>query len=297
MPKVGAHVSAAVSLDLSLDKAKNIGAECSQIFISPPRQWIQTLHDDKEIERYISKAQEFDISPNFVHGTYLINLGSQNKEHIQKSIEWLIWALNLTSKLKMKGLIFHMGSHKGLGFEKVKEQVVYSLRVILRDDSGPAIAGSSARMTEPFLILENPVATGGNLGSNLQELGWILKTCQDDRLKVCLDLQHAFASGYDLKTPIGLKDFLEEFEIEIGLNNLVAIHANDSKVEYKSLRDRHENIGDGFIGREGFSNIVNNPSLADIPFILEVPGFQKGGPDKENVSILKSLNKYIIDLK
>ena len=142
-----------------------------------------------------------------------------------------------------------------------------------------------------YLILENPVATGGNIESSLQELGWILKEVSHPNLKICLDTQHAFASGYDLKTPEELNNFLEEFESEIGLKNLVAIHANDSKVEFNSKRDRHENIGDGFIGLDGFTNLISHPKLNKVPFILEVPGFSKSGPDLKNVQILKSLKK------
>lgn len=278
MPKVGAHVSAAISLDLSLDRAKSIGAVCSQIFVSPPRKWVQTKHDEKEIERYVNKAKKFNIGPNFVHGTYLINLGSQDPGHLQKSIEWIKWALNMAGKLGSTGLIFHMGSHRGKGFEAVKEQIAESLKKVL-----------DTAQNKSYLILENPVATGGNIGSNLQELGEILNKVASPRLKICLDTQHAFASGYNLKTPKGLKSFIEEFEAEIGIHNLAVIHANDSKGGFKSLRDRHENIGEGFIGLDGFSNIINNPAFADIPFILEVPGFQKGGPDAKNVSKLKSL--------
>lgn len=278
MPKIGAHVSAAVSLERSFLKAQEIGAEATQIFISPPRQWLQVEHSEEVIKRFREKEIESGITPTFIHGTYLINLGSGSEEHLNKSTDWLIWALNMASLLHSRGVIFHMGSHKGRGFEAVKAQVVESLTKIL--------AGAN---NNSFLILENPVATGGNLGSSLQELGWILKQVQDDRLKICLDTQHAFASGYDLKTPIGLKDFVEEFEAEIGMHNLVAVHANDSKVEFKSLRDRHENIGEGFIGEEGFKNILNHPIFENVPFILEVPGFSGGGPDKENVERLKCL--------
>lgn len=108
-------------------------------------------------------------------------------------------------------------------------------------------------------------------------------------MRICLDTQHAYAAGYDLKTPLGLKDVLQEFEEEIGTDKLEVIHCNDSKTDYKSLRDRHENIGEGFIGKEAFSLMLNHPKLSHLPFILEVPGFSGNGPDKENVDILQSL--------
>lgn len=282
MPKIGAHVSAAVSLERSFEKALEIGAECTQIFISPPRQWSQTTHDSEEINRFLKKQEESGINPTFVHGIYLVNLGSQSLEHLEKSIEWLSWGMEMCSKLNISGLIFHMGSHKGAGFENVKKQVSESLKRILSNTTGVN------------LILENPVNRGRNLGSTLQELGALLKEVDSPDLKVCLDTQHAYASGYDLKTPIGIKDFLEEFESEVGISNLAAIHLNDSKTDYKSFQDRHENIGEGFLSEEGIGNIINSPLLKDIPFILEVPGFSGNGPDKENIDKTKSLLGQIV---
>ncbi|MBI3486366.1 deoxyribonuclease IV [Candidatus Daviesbacteria bacterium] len=308
MPKVGAHVSASVSLELAFQRAKQINADCFQIFISPPQQWLKTRHPEDEVSAFLKAQKESGISPNFIHGTYLINLGTQNKEHLKKSIDWLIYALNLAKDLEMQGVIFHLGSHKGVGFEAIKEQVIKSLGLILKEVRGdgergaPSSARSAVRTSDgaadrqdpkrfkqPQLILETSAGAGGNLGGNFRELGEILKQVDNPRLKICLDTQHVFASGYDVKSVLGLKDVLEEFEQEIGLENLAVIHANDSKVEYRSNRDRHENIGEGFIGKEGFSNLINHPKLKDIPFILEVPGFAGNGPDLENVQLLKSL--------
>ena len=127
------------------------------------------------------------------------------------------------------------------------------------------------------------------MGRSFSELGQILKGVKNNKLKVGLDTCHLYASGYDVKTPAGLKKTLEEFDSEIGLENLSIIHANDSKFELGAHRDRHANIGEGFIGKDGFKNLLNNPLLKDIPFILEVPGFTNNGPDKENVELLKSL--------
>ncbi len=285
MPSVGAHVSAAVSLELSLERAKEIGAETTQIFISPPQQWAQTNHGADEIKLYQEKSKDTGIKTNFIHGTYLINLGSQDPIHVQKSIDWLIYALDLAEKLGSRGVIFHTGSHKGVGFDKILPQIIKSLNVIL----GAERTSESNDRNLPYLILENSAGAGNVIGDKFAELGAILKGVKDPRLKICLDTCHAFAAGYDIKTLIGLKSTLEEFEQEIGLENLVAIHANDSKFELGSNRDRHENIGEGFIGKEGFENLINNPKLKDIPFILEVPGFTDSGPDAENVKNLKSL--------
>lgn len=278
MPKIGAHVSSAVSLDLSFDKAQNIGAECFQIFVSPPRQWSQIAHNESKIEQYLKKQLKTQIGPNFIHGSYLLSLGTGNEEHRNKSIEWLKYALKMADMLQVRGVIFHLGSYKSVGENQAILNTAESIKQIL--DDAPE---------KPCIILETSAGSGSNLGSSFSQLGKILKQVGDNRVKVCLDTQHVFAAGYDVKTPIGLKDVLLEFDLEIGLGNLAVIHANDSKSEYKSNVDRHENIGEGFIGKEGFSNLINNPAFANLPFILETPGFAGDGPDKENISALKSL--------
>lgn len=286
MPKVGAHVSAAVSLELAFEKGQKIGAEAIQFFVSPPQQWFQTKHDDAEIARFVDKQRESGIGPNFIHGTYLVNLGTDNPEHLQKSVDWLIYGLNLARKLEVQGLIFHLGSHKGRGFDTVLPQIVSSLKQVLE----------KTELTEnnhnfPLLILETSAGAGGTIGRDFHELGQIIKAVDNPRLAICMDTQHVFAAGYDIKTLVGLNDVLTEFDEEIGLNNLAAIHANDSKMEYKSGKDRHENIGEGFIGKEGFENMLNHSQLKDVTFLLEVPGFDDNGPDIENVKLLKSMLK------
>lgn len=278
MPRIGAHVSAAGMLDLSLDRAQAIGAECSQIFISPPQQWAQIQHTGEEISQHRHKADQTGIGPNFIHGTYLVNLGTQNPEHLQKSIDWLIYAQHMADKLGVSGTIFHLGSHGGLGLEKVVGQITLAITKILEQSP-----------EKPYLILENSAGMGGSIGSKFFDLGQILNKVGDYRLKICLDTQHAYAAGYDLKNTIGLRDVLTEFDETIGLENLAAIHANDSKFDLGGGKDRHENIGEGFIGTEGFEHLINHPALQHLPFILEVPGFTGSGPDKENIEILKAL--------
>ncbi len=277
MPIVGAHVSAAGELSLSLERAQNIGADCVQIFITPPQQWAQNSYTQEEFTNFKNKAAELKIGPNFIHGVYLINLGTDKPEQLQKSIAWLQYARKIASEAGIQGIIFHIGSHSKRGFEAVIDQVVKSLKETLKDELA----------TE--LILENSAGAGGSIGGKFSELGEILKRVNDPRLKVCLDTCHTFVAGYDIKTLAGLRGTIEEFDTEIGLPNLAAFHANDCKFEMGSHKDRHENIGDGFLGKESFENILRHPAFKEIPFILEVPGFSGTGPDKENIDILKSL--------
>lgn len=196
--------------------------------------------------------------------------------------------MNMAAQLQMAGVIFHLGSHKGIGFEKCLNQIVKAIHTILATVTTNLPIDQNA-VTKPYLILETSAGAGGNIGGRFEELGKILKAVSDERLKVCLDTQHTFTAGYDLASKLGLEKTLFEFNKEIGLKNLAVIHLNDSKTELASQKDRHENIGEGFIGTKGFARIINHPKLKSIPFILEVPGFSGNGPDRENIQMLKNL--------
>ena len=276
MPKIGAHVSAAVSLDLSFKRAEEIGAECTQIFISPPQQWAKTLHSETEIQTYREQAKKTRIGPNFIHGVYLINLASGKPELVQKSIDWLIYSQEMAEKLGAEGTIFHIGSAGSRGQEEAIKQVIKAISQILEH-------------SQTNLILETSAGAGNTIGDTFQELGQIIKGGGDRPVKIYLDTQHIFASGYDIRTKEGLDKVVGEFDKEIGLDKLVAVHANDSKTELGSHKDRHENIGEGLIGKEAFRDILNHPTFKDLPFILEVPGFTNSGSDQDNIKILKSL--------
>ncbi|MBI4311594.1 MAG: deoxyribonuclease IV, partial [Chloroflexi bacterium] len=139
------------------------------------------------------------------------------------------------------------------------------------------------------LIIDNSAGMGNHIGSTFHEIGRIMQAVADPRMKVCLDTQHCFAAGYNVATKDGLDAAMAEFDREVGLANLAAVHANDSKQALASGVDRHENIGEGHIGLDGFLNILRHPAFRDVPFLLEVPGFENKGPDKRNVDILKEL--------
>lgn len=280
MPKVGAHVSAAKSLELSFDRAQEIGAECTQIFISPPQTWVYAKHSEEEIQKYRQKALGSGIGPNFIHGAYLINLASENPLTLKRSIDWLIYSQQTAQALGIEGTIFHIGSSGKMDRDQALQQVIRAISTILQ----PRQTSSG----EAKLILETSAGAGNTIGDEFFELGRIIKEVKEERLKVCIDTQHIFASGYDIKTREGLEKVLDEFDKKIGLDKLVAIHANDSKTELGSHKDRHENLGQGLIGQEAFERIINHPAFKDLPFILEVPG-EGQGPDANNVKLLKSL--------
>ena len=278
--RVGAHVKTSGGVDRAIDRAEAIGAETIQIFSGAPQAWRRKEYKPEEVEAYKARAEEKGIGPAFVHGVYLANLATANEENLAKSLDALVHDMNVCHMLGPKGVIFHIGSHRGAGYDQVVGQVVESVGRIVE-----------ATPPDTWLILENAAGMGGAIGSRFVELGRIIREAGSPRLKVCLDTQHAFAAGYDVKTKDGLEAALSEFDAEVGLDRLVAVHANDSKCPLAGGVDRHENIGEGHIGLDGFLNLMSHPALRDIPFLLETPGFDKEGPDRRNVEILKSLRK------
>jgi deoxyribonuclease-4 len=280
--KVGAHVGSSGGLVTAFERAAAIGAETIQIFGAPPQVWKRRIIRPDECAAFKAKTKETGIEPVFIHGVYLINLATGTPEQLDKSTEALCGDLRLASAIGAKGVIFHVGSHKGVGFDQVKAQIVGAVNACLKDTPN-----------DVWIILENSAGSGGTIGSKFSELGAIMKATKSKRMKVCLDTEHAYASGYDLATKNGLDAAMEEFDKEIGLENLVAVHANDSKIPLGGGRDRHDNIGEGHIGIKGFETIMRHPAFRDVPFLLEVPGFEDQGPDKRNVDILKEIRAKV----
>ncbi len=277
--RIGAHVSTAGSLDKAIDRAMAIEAEAIQIFGSPPQGWAFKQQTSATLDLFQQKAREKDVHQAvFMHGVYLVNLATENPDQLVKGVDSLTKTLTLAGQIGARGVIFHVGSHKGVGLEATLGQISGAMKQALNESEGAA-----------WLIIENNAGQGNNVGGNFHEIAQIMDAVGSDRVKVCLDTQHSFASGYNVATAEGIAATMDEFESEIGLGNLVAVHANDSKIPLAGGRDRHENIGEGFIGREGFLNIMKHPAFREVPFLLEVPGFEDTGPDAENIRRLKEI--------
>lgn len=276
--RIGAHVSTAGGMAKAVDRALDIGAEAAQFFCSSPQGWAFKPVPEAQTSAFRQRAQEAGVGPNFLHAIYLVNLSAPTPENLQKSKDSLVNYMGVASAMGGAGVIFHGGSHRGAGYEGIFHQVVDSLTEVM--ERSPA---------DVELLIENSAGMGNHIGSKFEEIGRILHAVGHPRLKVCLDTQHCFAAGYNMATRDGLQAALEEFDREVGLANLKAVHANDSKQVLASGVDRHENIGEGHIGLEGFLNIMSHPAFRNVPFFLEVPGFEGTGPDKRNVDILKEL--------
>lgn len=275
--KIGAHVSAAGGLHNAIDRAQEIGAECVQIFASSPRGWAVKFPTEEIVLNYREKSTISKIYPTFLHGIYLVNLGGK-PEHVRKSVDSLTHHMNVADSIGAEGVIFHAGNHGGAGYDAIFSQTVDAITEVL---------GNSSPSTR--LMVENSAGMGNHIGASFEELGKIISSVGSDRLKVCLDTQHTVAAGYELFDKDGLNRAMEEFDDNIGLERLAVVHANDSKTALGSGVDRHENIGQGHIGEMGFLNIISHTAFKNVPFVLEVPGFDGGGPDTKNVCLLKAL--------
>jgi deoxyribonuclease-4 len=280
--KIGAHISTQGGHITAFDRAEKIGVECLQIFESAPQQWGTARISDEDVAAFRARMESSGLSPLFIHGKYLMNLASADAKIFKTSASTLRSSLNIAGRIGARGVIFHTGSHKGVGMEAVFDQVCEAAQRVL--DETPE---------ETWMIFENSAGQAGVIGSKFSEIGAMIKRIGSPRAKVCIDTCHAFAAGYDLSNEAGVKAAFEELDREIGLDRIAAIHCNDSKGALGSGRDLHENTGDGNIGLDGFRAIMSQPALANVPFILEVPGYKLDGagkgPDKPNVDRLKEI--------
>jgi len=274
---LGGHVSTKGGIDKAVDFALAIGAEVIQTHPSPPQQWQPLRIDDSVVDGYRAKAAAAGLRGHWFHAVYLINLATRDSTLLKRSTGSLVSYMNLAARLGADGVVLHPGSHKGLGFEPMLPQVAGALREVLDRTDSPA-----------RLIVENSAGQGGCVGCTFEEVGRIVDAVDSDRVGVCLDTCHSFANGYDLRTADGVDAALRAFDDAVGFSQLVLVHANDSKIELGANRDRHANIGDGFIGREGFAYMLAHPRLHDLPWILEVPG-EGNGPDLIQVNLLREL--------
>lgn len=274
---VGAHVSTSGGIAAALKNGREIGAEALQIFPSAPLQWKIRGWNDEDCHQFKeSWPQEF--KQVVFHGIYLTNLAGSSAENLAKTKLALIETLTLAEKIGVTGTVFHPGSYVDsvLGNQ---EQVRNTIKEIL--DSSPA---------ESKLVFEN--SAGSTIGGKLEDLAWLLENSSDrSRVAVCLDTCHAFAAGYDISQKNGYEAYVSEVQRLIGLENVFCWHFNDSKFGLGEKRDRHENIGEGKIGLDAFSYILNDSRWQNLASYLEVPGFDDKGPDAKNIKILKDLRK------
>ncbi|MCD6111299.1 MAG: deoxyribonuclease IV [Thermoplasmata archaeon] len=263
MGLLGAHVSTQGGVQNAPERGASLQCDAIAIFTKNQRQWRAKPLKEEEIEGFKENMKRFGIEIALSHDSYLINLGSPKEEIYRKSVEAFVDEIVRADQLDLPYLVFHPGSHLGEGEEwglkKISEGIEESL--------------SRAPESRVMLLLETTAGQGTNLGYTFEQLAAIMDMVGDrERLGVCFDTCHAFAAGYDIRTPEAYGETFDRFEEVIGLRNLKAFHLNDSKFPLGSKKDRHEHIGEGEIGIEAFRLLVNDRRFEEHPMILETPG-------------------------
>lgn len=280
--RIGAHVRAGKGLVPALEHGVDIGADVVQIFTQSPRMWKPSQYGPEVLAEYRSaQAANPTIGSTFCHATYLINLASPDPGLTEKSRACLNANLATADGIGADGLVLHIGSHRGNGFEAslggVAEALVEALDSV--EPSGDPCP----------ILLENAAGAGDTVGRSFDELARVIDAAGgDDRLGVCLDTQHLWASGVPFATVEDADAVVTAIDQTVGLGRLRCLHVNDSKVPFGANKDRHENIGEGSIGADGLAALLGHPDLQGLAAILEVPG-EGDGPRAEDVAAARTV--------
>jgi deoxyribonuclease IV len=275
---IGAHVSPAGGLYRAVERGVERDCRAIQIFNQSPRQWRPTAYGEEDFAAFREALAASPVDAVLIHAVYLLNCASEDPEVRAKSLASLTHSLRVGAAIGAHGVVLHPGS-------------------ALQGDVGAAITRAGATIREALagsevcpLHLENTAGAGGTLGRSVEELGALLDAAGgDERLGVCLDSCHLFASGYDIRTPAGLDTLLGELAARIGTERVGSLHLNDSQGALGSNRDRHANLGQGELGERGCATFLAAAPFEGLPCVLETPG--DGGPTREEVVLAMALRR------
>ncbi|MFH1362228.1 MAG: deoxyribonuclease IV [bacterium] len=274
MRLLGAHMSIAGGVDQAIDRGEELGCTAIQIFVKNNNQWQGRPLNPPEIKNFIRRREETGIFV-FAHAGYLINLATNDPANHKKSMDSMLDELERCEKLKIPFLVVHPGSHLKQGEEIGLKKIIESINSLLK----------STKDYKVKIALETTAGQGSNLGYKFEHLAQIIEgVAKKERLGVCFDTCHSFAAGYPIN-----KETFSEFGMVIGIDKLLAFHFNDCKEDLGSKKDRHEHIGQGKIGKEGFRIILNDPRFKDVPMVLETPNDQENKLNLMNIKTLRSL--------
>ncbi|MFH0780485.1 MAG: deoxyribonuclease IV [Pseudomonadota bacterium] len=276
---LGTHESVSGGLHVAFERIRQVGGECLQIFTRNQRQWEGSALSTEEITLFRKAHQQSGAMSVAAHASYLVNLASGNIELQEKSVHNLAQELRRCSQLGISSVVLHPGSHGGDGVELGLKRFVIGLdRVLGKSDD------------RVHVLLETTAGQGTGLGSRFEELAYILENCRHpERLGLCIDTCHIFAAGYELRSSVGYTATIDTLEKTVGLAKVRMFHLNDSKTGLGSRVDRHEHIGKGTIGLDGFRNLLRDHRFAGLPMILETPKGKELDEDRANLQALRSL--------
>ncbi len=279
-PLLGAHMSIGGGVHRAIERARSIECTAMQIFVKNNMQWFARPFTPDEIKAFLEHGQRRELAAVFAHANYLINLAATNPQFYANSIRALTEELVRADQLGLPFIVLHPGAHLGAGEEAGLKKVVKSIDKIL----------ARIPKVKTRIALETTAGQGTSLGHTFEHLAYLIENVREpDRLCVCLDTAHVFAAGYDLTSEGGTRKSLREFDRIIGLQNLVALHLNDSKTGRGSRVDRHEHIGQGRIGLEAFRVIMRDRRFRKVPKVLETPKGKDLLEDVENMCALRAL--------
>jgi deoxyribonuclease-4 len=278
----GAHESIAGGVFNAVQRGQQAGCDTIQMFNKSNNQWRAKKLDDAEIEKFLETIKTTGVTVATSHTSYLINIASPDDALADKSRKSLTEEMQRCHRLKIPNLVMHPGSHVGSGEEAGLAGIVENINRMFEE----------LDHNDVTLLLETTAGQGSNLGYRFEQLAQMIEGVEDKaHVGVCMDTCHIFAAGYPLSEPKDFRKTFKSFDDIVGLDRLKIIHVNDSKREFGSRVDRHEHIGQGHIGLEGFRNLVNDRRLKKIPMILETPKGDDLTEDIENLRILRGLVK------
>ena len=278
--RVGVHTSIAGSLAQAAERAHQIGCTSFQIFSSSPRMWRARDFSAAELSAFERLRSSYGLSPLVIHTNYLVNLASPDPALRKRSLDAFAGEIRRAEALGAEYLVLHPGSFRDGSREEGIRTLAASLREAIR----------KAPLKKTTILVENMCGQGNVLGGTFEELRDILALLDGQPVACCVDTAHCFAAGMNIATPKGLSAMLESLDRTVGLHQVPVIHANDSRSPLGSHRDRHEHIGKGGIGLEGFRRIVNHPALREKVFILETP-IEADGDERRNLQALRSVRE------
>ncbi|MDH4230394.1 MAG: deoxyribonuclease IV [Nitrospirota bacterium] len=277
--KIGVHTSIAGGLPMSLERAHELGCNTMQIFSHNPRGWAMKRKGPDEIEAFVKSRKKYDISPVYIHTSYLINLASANETLSAKSLDMVLQEMDIADSIGAEYVVLHTGSASGEDAGIARKRAIACLTAVAK--RGEWKAG---------LLLENTAGERGDITSRVEEIAEIMAQVPGKLISgICIDTCHAFSAGYDIGKDEGLQLLLDEILKYIGKEKIRLLHLNDAKGGLGRGLDRHEHIGHGAIGIGGFKNFLNHHLFSNIPMILETP---KKSPD-DDVKNLATVRKLI----
>jgi len=277
---IGAHTSISGGVPSAVDLAEKLNFSAMQIFSKNNNRWAAKPFTEEVINEFKTKLSSSGIEFTVVHDSYLINLCSLSEGLLAKSSAAFRDELNRCEQLGIPYLNFHPGTHGGAGEKEGIKLIAESLNIV----------HEKTRDFKTSSMLEVTAGQGSAVGYKFEHIREIIDlVVQKERMSVCIDTAHIFAAGYDIRTPQVYEKTMKEFDDVIGLAKLKCFHMNDSKKELGSRVDRHEHIGKGYIGLDGFRNIMNDKKLERVPKILETPKGKEQLEDVENIKVLLSL--------